>query len=227
MEADSEAVRAILEPALPGLDPPILDYLAVAVAEEEGGPLRPLGEELTPFLLDAGAAPNEVAAKALVSRLEAVLRSFLAGRTTGGQAAPASQGPALLDAPICLSDMMDVPRKDPALERGASRGRGGLVRALCRAEEEEHGCSDSRAGMGGGRPAKGLDLSGVPLSFRSAIPARDAAPGPQPNGTLGRLPRKKNPVGMEKPLNADGDLKVQRGGNAGKTALRIAGQWLE
>lgn len=112
MAASTEAVRAVLDRELAGVDDPVLEYLSALIAEEDGGPTRPLQDEVAPFLMSAGidGVDDEDAANALCDRLEAVFKAeFGGGAAPSAPAAVAgASGGTLLNAPLNIGEAMHV-----------------------------------------------------------------------------------------------------------------------
>jgi len=128
MEVDADSVRKLIAPALEGVDEPILEYLATLIAEEEGGPTRPLRDEVGPFLMSAGidGIDDEDAGNALCDRLEILLRAeFATGTSAAVEAGSGAKGTGngyvsgaaegatatLLDAPLNLREATEVTQK--------------------------------------------------------------------------------------------------------------------
>mmetsp|Transcript_4420 Transcript_4420/g.12944 ORF Transcript_4420/g.12944 Transcript_4420/m.12944 type:complete len:246 (-) Transcript_4420:73-810(-) len=216
MEADAEAVRAVVAPALEGMDEPTLDYLAALIAEEDGGPTRPLAAELVPFLAAAGieGVVDEAAAGDACARLEALLReAFPPGAAEVEWSRPAG---TLLSAPVCLGASQPV--LGEAAWLGVRRGvRSPSCRLLPRGTEEEEAPEER------GRVKNRAEHDGVPLSIRKDAFVAEGY-GLQMLGA--ERPRQKNPCGLERPLGAQAQLKIRpsgqhSSGRTSATALRL------
>jgi len=205
---DSEAVRALLASVLPAVDGPVLDFLAAAITEEEGRPLQ-FGEELVPMLLSAGVASDEAATRVVAGRLEVLLvEAFGVGAACAveGPAAASPEGPTQLPAPVCLGAAMQQPTNDAidVLQEGPLKKRG-IMGAFERADN----CSEV-GGSGRGKVGdKWALFDKVPLSRRVKLDPAGEVPELRPIGSRLRPPRQKHAVGLERPLQADAQLKVQ------------------
>jgi len=231
MERDAEAVRAVIAPALPGLDETFLDYLAAVVAEEEGGPTRPLAEELTPLLLSAGAGgddEDEAAALATCAQLEKLLRDCFGdadGSGSGAAAADSSEeGPSRLRAPLSLGALANVwdeaSQQEQATIEACAPRRSLLGAAAIYSAGVDAGSDDELYSQLARAKAKArAKHDGVPLS------RREERCGGQGFGLRAhggeRRPRRIYSVGMERPALSDAELKIQPDGGPSKGAFRL------
>mmetsp|Transcript_42004 Transcript_42004/g.121356 ORF Transcript_42004/g.121356 Transcript_42004/m.121356 type:complete len:210 (+) Transcript_42004:55-684(+) len=195
MEAESDAVQRVLGALLPGLDDSMLEYLVASILEGEGGPTRPLWEDLGPFL--AASGETEAAAAATCRRLEAAMRQRFATAscdTRGGEAAVA------LARPIRPQDAM-APSAEVSIDSNFPRFRARESAATVSGDDD---IAEDGAGK---RTRQGRDcVDGVPLSYRPSAAWSKAEL--HANGG-GRKPRKVHSVGLEHPLPHDAALKVR------------------
>lgn len=198
-----------------------MDYLVAVIADGEGGPTRPLADEVVPFLVSMGVegATDEAAALSLCGDMERRLAAALGG-PGGGAAEPV--GPlALLAAPVCLGAAMPLPSAPESPRRcGALPTRGGLLSAT-RVDSDGEGEGKAEAGA---RARKKAAEDGVSLSKRKEH-ARAREFRLRTHGDA-RPARPKIAVGIERPLLANGQLKLNAAGARDALAVKIPAQIL-
>lgn len=190
----AEGVRSVLEAVFDHLDAPILNYLVGVIADGDGGPTRPLQDDILPILLSAGIDDStDGDAEAICNVIEQRLRSANAGYSGGGQAFDGALSP--LDAPVRLEDVAAVVgltgdesciAKDMIVR---SRMFGDDDRSLT-----EKTSMDGKWHDGVSLNRRKLDFDAPTYGLRAFGAARE---------------RKKNPCGMERPLLANGQIKLE------------------
>jgi len=109
----TEIVRAVLGVELQGVDEPILEYLSSLIAEEDGGPTRPLRDDVVPFLLSSGmpGIDDEDAGNALCDKIEEQLRAKFGGTTAKMKKNDCENGTTLLKAPLHIGKLTEPTEK--------------------------------------------------------------------------------------------------------------------
>lgn len=208
MAVDLAVVRAVLDIAVSDIDEPVLDYLTSLIAEGDAGPMRPLVEDVAPFLLASGSAPDEAAAEELCERLEAMLRrEFGDAGETGGETVVSQGGKKAdkLEHPIRLRDLVAEP------EPGFPYGEVHKSRVFAGGEpEESYSAVQTRK-----------KHDGVSLSKRQDKFARPDY-GLRPTGGE-RKPRVKYSWTDGRPYAHDGQLKISLPGGKNAAAMKISG----
>lgn len=197
MELDAEAVRAVLAPLFLEVDEAILDYLAIAITEDEAGAVRPLRDDIAPLLIAWGVAEEEHTADVLCSDLEQRLADTLGAaqqRDTDNQ----NSNVSFLNAPMSFGTAMETDNSSNAnlMSQQPFKSR------LFNQQSDDDGAIRSQSTF---KTRKEHD--GVPLSKRKEGFA-EAHFGLRPHGGA-RAPRQIHSVGVERPLHSDARLKIQ------------------
>lgn len=193
MVADAAAVRALLAPILRNMDDPVLDYVAVLIAEGEGGPTRPLAAEVVPFLVstcDGSTTDDEdgSAALALCRRLEQLLYQAFGEEDVAREEAEVAR----LGKPMRMGEATQQGGLEVFGNERSSRGTLGS-RAVD--YEEDHSTAKKK-----------IQHDGVPLSARTG-PWSKPEVGLRAHGGVQR-PRQQHAVGLEAPITSEFQLKV-------------------
>lgn len=189
MATDATAVRAVIAPALPDIDEPVLEYISTLVAEGDGGITRPLEDELLPFLTGESDDDDE-AGRVLCARVEVLLWEAF-GKETYCRGSSADTDKTL-SAPVRIDEIMpcahdELHELDKRPKSRIFSGEGGEAETY--AEKRDRKAHD-----------------GVPLSCRKGVAATDGF-GLTERGW--RRPQKDYSCGMDAPLSVvNGALKV-------------------
>lgn len=176
MADETEVVRTVIAPVLQGVDEPILDYLASLIAEEEGGPTRPLRDEVVPYLMSAGieGVEDEDAGNSLCARLEELLKAKFGN---DGGTATTSTTATLLNAPLNLGETRGLEKVGWGDVYGQSDGKTGSYNEQWQAKDLGKAKKDRKVL----KSLKGLKLSAeLPTSHltqltRMLLPTYDSS----------------------------------------------------